>query len=249
MEPATAFHINLRSERRHSRHGQHMTWRQEGVKHRFRIGWLCDESDNGMSFFVDNRRRPRAGQELELRLRPVNDPRRYRVVHASRTSGTLVLVGCERLPSQGVVAPPSSPDPYDHSAVRNENRGEPVTASQTRTSSPPDQYQAGYPEPPASNGSQRGEIEYERRFSPRWPCQTTMVWRRSPERRIRGGCIVERSLDGMVIHINASDRVAVGSTIKPIDHTAATRHGFHTAIVRRVDPASNGMRLVVELVN
>lgn len=73
----------------------------------------------------------------------------------------------------------------------------------------------------------------ERRHSGRWRQRRDLEWRLRRGRRAKLGLIVERSLNGLVLIVPATDAPAEGAYVLPATAQAGNRHGFREAIVRR----------------
>jgi len=84
----------------------------------------------------------------------------------------------------------------------------------------------------------------ERRYSQRWFSGKQIQWRIHRGRRIRSGVVTERSLNGMILAVEALDAVAPGVFVFPADDRSAQRHGFHTAVICRTAQAGPDEKLL-----
>ncbi len=78
----------------------------------------------------------------------------------------------------------------------------------------------------------------------RWPSHRPLIFRVQGGRRRHESIVMERSLHEMVLRVPAADRLPVGTHLRPIDQAMAERHGFRSAIVRRIERGGEDMRLV-----
>jgi len=81
---------NRRQEARHYLPSVPVTWTRAGAG-RWRRGWLNDVSSSGAALLVPMDIAPKAGQEIEVRLRRDRRPISYRVVRVEPRQG---LLGC-----------------------------------------------------------------------------------------------------------------------------------------------------------
>jgi len=75
--------------------GERLLWKGERGK-RSRKGWLNDVSASGVSFLIEQRRIPNAGESVEIRTGSRSVPTAYRVVRITPEGSDLALVACER---------------------------------------------------------------------------------------------------------------------------------------------------------
>jgi len=90
---------NLIWERRDSARvhccGERLLWKPEQGR-RARKGWLNDVSRRGVSFLIELRRSPSAGETVEVRTDKRSEPITYTVVRVTPEGEDLALVACER---------------------------------------------------------------------------------------------------------------------------------------------------------
>jgi hypothetical protein len=75
--------------------GERMVWKREQSR-RNRKGWLNDVSVRGVSFLIDQRRQPCAGEMVEVRTDRHSDPLSFTVKRVTPEGEDLALVACER---------------------------------------------------------------------------------------------------------------------------------------------------------
>ncbi|MEM7625496.1 MAG: hypothetical protein AAF333_07705 [Planctomycetota bacterium] len=65
----------------------------------FSKGWLLDVSRSGPGpgLMIERDKLPRAGESIDVRLKPAADPVPYRVVRIQGGTNKIVVVGCERM--------------------------------------------------------------------------------------------------------------------------------------------------------
>jgi len=75
--------------------GERLLWKGENAR-RNRRGWLNDVSAQGVSFLIEQRRKPVEGETVEVRTDKHGDPMSYRVIRVTPEGVDLALVACER---------------------------------------------------------------------------------------------------------------------------------------------------------
>ena len=78
--------------------GERLLWKGENAR-RNRRGWLNDVSAQGVSFLIEQRRKPNEGETVEVRTDKYGDPMSCRVTRVTTEGADLALVACERAPS------------------------------------------------------------------------------------------------------------------------------------------------------
>ena len=84
----------------------------------------------------------------------------------------------------------------------------------------------------------------ERRHFVRWNTEKRLSWRIHRGRRIRRSIVTERSLNSLVLETAADDAPDVGMRFCPSDSEVATKFGFRSAIVRRLEALSDDTKKV-----
>ncbi len=79
--------------------GERLLWKGENAR-RNRRGWLNDVSAQGVSFLIEQRRKPSEGETVEVRTDKHGDPMSYRVTRVTPEGMDLALVACERESAQ-----------------------------------------------------------------------------------------------------------------------------------------------------
>ncbi|MCB9837891.1 MAG: PilZ domain-containing protein [Phycisphaeraceae bacterium] len=95
--------------------GERLRWKIESAR-RTRKGWLNDVSTNGMSFLIEQRRAPGAGETLEVRNGQRSEPLRFRVVRTAPEGSDLALVACERTDAPATLTEVVKEVDYKHAA-------------------------------------------------------------------------------------------------------------------------------------
>ncbi len=78
--------------------GERLMWKSENAR-RNRRGWLNDVSEKGVSFLIEQRRKPNEGETVEVRTDKHGDPMSCRVIRVTTEGADLALVACERSPA------------------------------------------------------------------------------------------------------------------------------------------------------
>ena len=82
--------------------GEPLAWKPEHGR-RSRKGWLNDYSSQGVSFLIEQRRKPSEGETVEVRTDRRGEPIAFTVVRVTPEGSDLALVACER-PQQDALA-------------------------------------------------------------------------------------------------------------------------------------------------
>lgn len=83
--------------------GERLAWKPEQTR-RSRKGWLNDVSPEGVSFLIEQRRAPNAGDTVEVRTDPQRQPMRCTVVRITQEGDDLALVACALAPTESPMA-------------------------------------------------------------------------------------------------------------------------------------------------
>ena len=211
--------IERRIAPRRAAGGELLGWSAAGDGLRHQ-GWARDVSTSGLAFVTEQSDLPRLQQRIEVHRKVAHESGRYRVRRCEALSDDVWLVAAER--DDGEAAPFATADYLEP--------------------------QPGVARPHGYEGANDTPQIRERRSSDRWLTNKLIAWRVSGAARTRGGAVVERSLHGLVIEVTGHDAVDPGVMIVPADDSGAQRHGFRSAIVRRVERQRDGQRLMyVEL--